>query len=255
MRKATLWLIIIGTAVLIIFVALPFILRNVVSMEWGEVLDYLPFILVGLIQILLSIAVVWYNFLRNPELRILGPDIQPERDGATVALPKYIQRVRFMDKTVEIVKPEPVGPWWKRMSKVECGEMPSKLRFIFDIANVGLSGMTVHDYSFERLIDGEWQSGLIVALFSESYAHLPEYPVEDQNITRVKHEKRVYLEAHERMTDVFDFPWDNSALSKGKHVLQISVYAGSHRKPKVRKKVEVNIGRLEPNRTIITWSR
>jgi hypothetical protein len=184
MRKATPWLISMAVAVSAIVVALPFVLHTAADIEWEDLVDYLPVMVIGLMQVLLSIALVWYNLSRNPELKILGPDIQPEDEGRTVARENHVAGVRFRDRIVEIVRPDTTGPWWRRQSQVVCWKMPSNLRLLFDIANVGLSGITVHDYGFERQVGGRWESGLIVALFPESYAYLEAFPHEAKNITR-----------------------------------------------------------------------
>jgi hypothetical protein len=76
-----------------------------------------------------------------------------------------------------------------------------------------------------------------------------------QRTSREKHERRIYLEAHGRLTEVFDYPWDGAELTPGNHRLRISVYAGSHRRPRVTKTIDIDIRSPGEDTTVITWTR
>ncbi len=128
--------------------------------------------------------------------------------------------------------------------------MPAKLRFLFDIVNIGLSGITLHDYELVDMESGQVKQ--VVALFPESHGHLAEYPPIEENISFVEHPTRCHLGAKERTTEMFDFPWDGAVLKEGQYVVGIRVRAGWPEKPKARAVVRLSVA-SKGKGAVITW--
>ena len=254
MRKITIKILIIEVFVFILFALFPFILHNLTNLDWTDILDYLPYILIGFIQITVSIVIVWYYFSRNPELIILRAICYPEKEDKIEVVEKYVKRVKLAKEMYTLIDPEPVGHFFKKMWKVECYTMPSKLRILFDISNIGFTGITVHDYSYEEIINRQSKFGCRVALYPDSYFHLNNYQDKSKDITYAPHKQRAYLEANARLTNVFEFPWDESVLAYGKYTLLIKVHAGTYARPITSLKFNINI-ESNNDKVVISWTR
>jgi len=250
MRRITLFMI---CGILILIVAFVGILYSAYDFKWDKIKPDLAPLLLGFSQVLFAIMLMWYNFSRNPELHIFGPHIQPERDGNIIALEQFIHTIRFADKTVTVVRPDTSGIWFWKKNIIRCAGMPSNLRFLFDIGNIGFTGVTLHEYFLHQPNGNERYPARIIALLEPSSFHLKEYSRMANNVSRVYHLERTHLRPFERTTNAFDFPWDGSQLREGTYNLVISVFAGTTVKPKAKKSVHVHI-KQQDSEIMISWS-
>lgn len=185
MRSVTFYTIITGFIVIVVSLGIIY---------WDP--NSVPFVFIGAVQACLMLSLVWHNLSKNPELDILGVNIEPENDRETiVAKSAFTKPVRNSKRPVVEGKPTWKWRFLKRGRKVECKKAPSKLKISFDIVNRGGSGITVHEVRYKEL---DSKKGLeeIIPLFGEG-------------------NERKYLKEKERISESFRFPHHDSNLQKG----------------------------------------
>lgn len=192
--------------------------------------DSTPFIFIGGMQACFTLALVWYNLFRRPDLDILGINIEPEDDrGNVVAKDNFTKPVRGMRRPV--VEGEPAWKWSALKSgyKLECQKAPSKLRITFDVVNQGGSGTTVHEIRYKQ--------------------HKPEEKFGEIIPLLEKGEKRKYLREGERITAGFKFPWGDANLQDGNYIFTITLITYDKEK-QISLRVEIS-----ENKNVIKWWR
>lgn len=217
--------------------------------------DHIVLGTIGLLQIVLSLALIWYYLSRNPELRILGPYISPKNEnGKIVANTEHLRQIQGRQDSM--IEPNSRGWGWKKRWEVECRQMPSELDFLFDIANVGLTGITLHGYTYGLVTKKKLKVHEIVPTYSdpnggaESAQDGSSIPTSKQSSN-----KRVYLEAQEIRSYTFSFPWDTTQkLETEQYAFRIDVYVATL-EPKLKKQFKLKIEKKHDNTAVITWTR
>lgn len=113
--------------------------------------------------------------------------------------------------------------------KVVCIEPPAQLTIACDVANEGITGITVHEVYY-RLIKPETKLGAIIPLLETDKKN------------------RKYLKAHEGTPVSFRFPWDKSNLKPGHYKFRIGLYT-----TKFIKFRDINVKISDDMKTITWW--
>ncbi len=199
-------------------------------------------ILIAGIQVLLTLLIVYYYFSRMPELKILSFNIEPENvKGNVIAEPKFIKKVANEPRPIV----EPLfkrSRWLRKIRYVECCERPYKLRIAFDVANVGYTGVTLHEFRFRQLTPNGGKEMVVPIFALEGGKRRYLYKAGD-----FKGAERVFVRPQERITLEFRFPWDKSPLNSGRYEFLITVYAATFN---VSRKLSITIS---PQLTEISW--
>jgi len=180
---------------------------------------FLPHIVVGFIQAILTLAIINYRYSQNPDLKILSFNIEPENDKQEI-----IAKKEFL-KPVDGKRPigEPKFRWNfcrpRRIRYIECESRPFFFRVAFDVTNLGLVGVMVHEFRYKELKPNE-SSQFIKSIYGS------------------EGKERKYLRPQERITLDFHYPRNNTPLKNKKYEFSVTVYAATK---SIKKTLSVDI--------------
>lgn len=226
MRRITLISIIMGI-VLVIFTAL--------LSYWFH--PFFPHIAIGFFQAILTLVLIHYNYSRLPELEVLSFNIEPENSkGKIVAEEEFLKPVEGLHRPV--VEPRFSRKFTKKTRYVKCKSKPSFIRVAFDITNVGLTGVMVHEFRYKELKPNQSHE-FIKPICEEGNG---KYHYKPLGI------KRIYVRPQERITLDFRYPRNNTPLEDGRYEFLVTIYAATMR---IKKILPVEIS---SNLKTISWT-
>jgi hypothetical protein len=176
-------------------------------------------------SLFLTTALVYHEFVQNPELRIAQILIDPlDAAGENVAKDKYKLRRHRVDSnanpvTQTIMQTTPVAR--KGFLEAVCINEYRKLRVGVIICNVGVNATTVTEYSVRQIEPTEEVLGTY------------------EQIEVLEHEKNIVLS--------FEFPEDESELQSHDYKLEITVIGSTTKKSKT---LEIKV---PPNHKTVAW--